>query len=138
MEVLLNTIWLFVAVGAFVYWRPERNCAGSNNRRITSVLAVLALACALLLLFPVISLTDDLHAEQYAMEDSSSSVMKARNLERGCLQASRSPFMAALTSSANSAAGLNVVLGVVVLLAIQPFRFALTSSHHGRSPPTDI
>jgi hypothetical protein len=136
MEVLLNTIWLLSSVGAFVCWRRGRTAADPHDCRESNILAALALACALLLLFPVISLTDDLHAEQYPMEDSSRSVMKAKHLEQGCLHAGKSSFMDAVTSAANSTSGLNLVVGVVVLLEIQPFCLTLTSSHLGRSPPS--
>ena len=64
MEVLLNTIWLLVAIGAFLFWRPERYRGTPTARDHDRSFGILALACALVLLFPVISLTDDLHAEQ--------------------------------------------------------------------------
>lgn len=130
MEVLLNTIWMAIAVAAFAAWRPHR-CV---HRGRTSLVDVVALACALLLLFPVISLTDDLHAEQYPMEDCARSVMKVRNLQQGCLHAGRSLFIKA-TKWAACAASLNVVLGKVIPLEIPPFAVGLASACQGRSPP---
>ena len=117
MEVLLNTIWLLVAIGAFLLWRPERSRKARPSPRPRQTLSqFLALACALVLLFPVISLTDDLHAEQAAMEDSSRSVMKARNMVQGCLRAGGSSFMAAVTHAPYSAAALHLFSGSVVLV----------------------
>ncbi len=134
MEVLLNTTWLLVAIGAFACWRPGRQRALPKGHGGINSPAVLALACAVLLLFPVISLTDDLHAEQYPIEDSSRSVIKARHLERGYLHADGSPFLAA-TCVANSIASLSSVAGLVVVLEVQPFDLTLSSVHLGRSPP---
>lgn len=135
MEVLLNTIWLLGSIGAFAFWRPGRRAAARLGRRESNILATLALACALLLLFPVISLTDDLHAEQYPMEDSSRSVMKVRNLVQAGVRAVRSAFMIPATETPRPAASLNVIWGTVALLATHPFRPARASSLHGRSPP---
>ena len=134
MEVLLNTTWLLVAIGAFACWRPARQSALRKGRGGIASRTVLALVCALLLLFPVISLTDDLHAEQYPIEDSSRSVIKARHLERGYLHADGSPFLAA-TCAAHSMASLTSVAGLVVLLEVWPFDLTLSSAHLGRSPP---
>src|SRR5208283_5321663 len=113
-EVLLNAMWLLVAIGAFLFWQPVRYRGAATDRVRGSALGMLALACALVLLFPVISLTDDLHAEQAPMEDSSRAIIKARNIVQGCLRASRSPRMAALTAAPYSADALHVFLGSVV------------------------
>ena len=87
MELLLNTIWLVVAAGAFVWWVPRPGTIA--NRFRGSSLPALALACALVLLFPAISVTDDLHAEQVAMEDSSRTSMKARAMAQECQRTGR-------------------------------------------------
>jgi hypothetical protein len=136
MEILLNTIWFLVSIGAFGYLRPARYRATPPVHRPGGLLAVLALASALLLLFPVISLTDDLHAEQYPMEDSSRSVMKARNLGHTCMRASRFPFLAAITGGPNQAVGLNLVFGTVVLIESHPSCLTPVSTRQGRSPPS--
>ena len=63
MELLLNVVWL-LAVGAGAYtglrWRAER----------PGWQAVIAFACAALLIFPVISATDDLHPSFMIVEDA--------------------------------------------------------------------
>jgi len=70
MELSLNLLWLLLAGVSFpLAWRERSNHAlarGHAARRIIS------LACALVFVFPVISLTDDLHAAQVVMEDSNS------------------------------------------------------------------
>lgn len=68
MELLLNTIWLLLSGFAIAAWYRVSKSGGTR-----ALSSALALACAILLLFPVISLTDDLHATQFALEDSSSS-----------------------------------------------------------------
>jgi hypothetical protein len=67
MELSLNLVWLLLAVASFTFvWR------GGDHRRLAwhSWRRILSLACALVIFFPVISLTDDLHAAQVIMEDS--------------------------------------------------------------------
>lgn len=68
MELLLNLIWLALGIGAFVIFlrrRPRSGLDQQPRRR-----ALLALACALLLLFPVVSASDDLHPSQALLEDA--------------------------------------------------------------------
>ena len=138
MEVLLNTIWVLLVLGAFIAWWPERNSALARNWRNVNFLAVLALAFASLMLFPVISLTDDLHAEQYPMEDSTRSATKTRHLERGGVHADHPSLLAAVPGAASPRVRLNLVLGLVMSVAIYPFCLSLTSSRQGRSPPSGI
>jgi hypothetical protein len=58
MEALLNLLWFVIACTAISVWR------GIWRRRVApSMREWLALATLLFLLFPVISLTDDLHEE---------------------------------------------------------------------------
>ncbi|MGD1103942.1 MAG: hypothetical protein ABSA59_17975 [Terriglobia bacterium] len=137
MEVFLNSIWMLVAIGAILFWWTEEEQGALERREHNSRYRFLALACALVLLFPVISLTDDLHAEQAAMEDSSRSVMKARNLTQGCLRASRSPFMAAVPNAPYSAAVLHLFSGAVILVETPLLSLTLISAHEGRSPPSN-
>jgi hypothetical protein len=76
MELLLNLIWLAVAAGvpaAFVL-----------NRRRSAWLAqvpfgqaLVALACVVVLLFPIVSASDDLHPTQAVVEDASKRVQLA-------------------------------------------------------------
>jgi hypothetical protein len=68
MELLLNLVWLTFAVLALgLRWqtRSERHC-----NRLTPLVV---LSCVLILLFPVISVTDDLHPIRPEMEESSMS-----------------------------------------------------------------
>ena len=69
MELLLNLAWLLVATGAIVLWLRQRG-GGTSTARRGLLLQSVALACALTVLFPAISATDDLHAAQLAVEAS--------------------------------------------------------------------
>lgn len=69
MELLLNLVWLLLAVPAFCAWRAAHSRPGS---RWQSAHCGLTLACILILLFPVVSATDDLQAMRPEMEEASS------------------------------------------------------------------
>ncbi len=58
MEILLNVIWLLIAVGLFATVRPK-------TRQVK-----IALLCAVVLLFPIISVSDDLMNADRALEDA--------------------------------------------------------------------
>lgn len=68
MELLLNLAWLLLALPAYWLWRHARSLP--PGRRFTSFQCLLALGCMLVVLFPVISATDDLHAMRTEMEES--------------------------------------------------------------------
>lgn len=70
MELLLNLAWLLLALPAYWLWRDSR-CA--HGRRFASIQILLTLGCMLVILFPVISASDDLVAMRAEMEESSSS-----------------------------------------------------------------
>src|ERR1700683_3859640 len=70
METLLNLLWLIVALIALWVWR-YRWLASSRNPRARVFPEAIAIGCALVLLFPVISLTDDLHPETLAVDAAS-------------------------------------------------------------------
>ena len=68
MELLLNLAWLLLALPAYWLWQNSR--APHSRRRFSSRQCLLALGCALVVLFPVVSATDDLHALCAAFEES--------------------------------------------------------------------
>jgi hypothetical protein len=65
MELLLNLAWLLLALPAYWLWRDRKVSRGFSSRQ-----CLLALACALAILFPVVSATDDLRAMRAEMEES--------------------------------------------------------------------
>jgi hypothetical protein len=69
MELFLNSVWFtLVAAGLFALLQAYRK--GLDRRRF--LLALGALLCAAAILFPSISITDDLHLDAFVMEDSNS------------------------------------------------------------------
>jgi hypothetical protein len=71
METILNLIWLVITLVAIWLWRFRWISSRSNSRRDARLEAV-AMVCILALLFPVISLTDDLHPEVVPVDSISS------------------------------------------------------------------
>jgi HAMP domain-containing protein len=67
MELLLNLLWVLLVLPGYWLWR--RNAVAKIERRFSSWQCLLALGCLLVLLFPVISATDDLHAMRTEMEE---------------------------------------------------------------------
>ena len=65
MELLLNLAWLLLAVPAWWLW-----CGRKPSRKVSSLHCLLALGCMLVVLFPVVSATDDLRAMRAEMEES--------------------------------------------------------------------
>jgi hypothetical protein len=62
MELFLNLLWVAIAVIVFGFWRTRWLLERSENRR-NPLREWTAFACALVLLFFAVSLTDDLHSE---------------------------------------------------------------------------
>src|ERR1700693_2959418 len=83
METNLNLIWLAVTVAAVWLWRFRWTVSRENPKHSTRMESI-AMVCVLALLFPVISLTDDLHPETVAVDAASGK----RN---ACLVAASSP-----------------------------------------------
>jgi hypothetical protein len=69
MELGLNLLWLSLAVVALAIWRRQSSRLLRRQRLLGSH-GLIAIGCTLAFLFPVISITDDLHAEQAIIEDS--------------------------------------------------------------------
>jgi hypothetical protein len=67
MELFLNLLWLALAMAALVVWRVRNRDHGSAELRREGV----ALVFVLVLMFFVISMTDDLHQEIILSEDCS-------------------------------------------------------------------
>jgi hypothetical protein len=70
MELLLNFAWLLMALPAYWLWRASNDV--QFRRRVTSAQCLIALGCGLVVLFPIVSATDDLHAMSAEMEESPS------------------------------------------------------------------
>jgi hypothetical protein len=78
MELFLNLCWLSLLVPGVLLWRQRTATEPAGG----SLAFICVLGCALILLFPVISATDDLHAMRPEMEESERGFRYASNC--GC------------------------------------------------------
>jgi hypothetical protein len=100
MELLLNLAWLLLALPAYWLWRSCR--AVSGGRKFTALQCLLALGCMLVILFPVVSATDDLRAMRSEMEESPASkrtIRQASNDKALAWKWQSPPALAATASS---------------------------------------
>ncbi len=67
MELLLNIVWLVVAIGLVIGLSLHQRV---RIHKPSTFLVVVSIACIIFVLFPAISLSDDLHPMTYATEDS--------------------------------------------------------------------
>src|SRR5215471_1987765 len=73
MELALNLVWLFLATSSLVLTgRRLLRTTASGKLRAAEWHSLIALCCALVILFFVISMTDDIHEQQIVSEDSRS------------------------------------------------------------------
>jgi len=136
MELLLNLIWTALALSVlFAYVSTRRSSA--LIARVPCMKGLLALACGLVLLFPIISASDDLHPVQAVMEDASKRVQQAVgpvSLARNGPPVATFPalFVAQLLCT------------LVVLRQWRPRTLAVSVSDHdripadGRAPPSGL
>lgn len=68
MELLLNLAWLLLALPAYWLWRVSKG--DPSGRRFAPIQCLFALSCMLVVLFPIVSATDDLHAMRAEVEES--------------------------------------------------------------------
>jgi hypothetical protein len=106
MELFLNLCWLSLLAPAYLLWRqrilPPNGCNRTGSSSIPSLVFLGVLGCTLVLLFPVISASDDLHAMRAEMEESSPckrTVCHAGG-EKACVWNSRSQHLYAVVAIA--------------------------------------
>jgi hypothetical protein len=100
MELLLNVAWLLLALPAFWLWYGARSVR--RGRKFSVPQCLLALGCMLVILFPVISATDDLHAMRSEIEESPSSkraIRQASHDKTSVWKCHTQPALAATASS---------------------------------------
>jgi hypothetical protein len=139
METILNLIWLAITVAAVWLWR-FRWSVSRKGRAHTIRIEAVAMVCVLALLFPVISLTDDLHPETVAV-DAASGKRNACLIAASAAQVRTAP----LSPGSHSTVGLiprpapAVHWPSILLLPYPPnlnTPIALSGPSIGRSPPS--
>jgi len=135
-EALLNFIWLVIsAAGVWIWlsrWRPRY---ARNEDRLNQ--GWMALIVLIFLLFPVISMTDDLHPGPAYAEDSSASKRRMPALQQSAAHRvhsnTHSAAVASLPPQANFTVNLLFSANIVVE---KTFAYSsLRSVSTGRSPP---
>lgn len=100
MELLLNLAWVLLALPAYWLWR--RGNTAPAGRRFNSLQCLLALGCVLVILFPVVSATDDLHAMRAEMEESPASKRSVSHKTSDKLSASKAQSQPSLAVRSTS------------------------------------
>jgi hypothetical protein len=134
MELLLNLAWLLLAIPAYWLWR--NSTPANRTHRFSSLQCLLALGCVLVLLFPVISATDDLHAMRAEMEESpvSKRSMRQASTEKNSLPHTRLQGPPALLASVAPSFVLTEFAGAYTHnTSLPPAALSLASA--GRAPP---
>ena len=120
MELFLNLCWLALLLPAYLLWRRRGLLHRSRN---ASFVFLCTLGCVLVLLFPVISASDDLHAMRPEIEETERAFRHAGhcgcNVHQVTAQWSHSPQLALVGSDA-SAISFQVIGHVMSAQAIAP------------------
>src|SRR5271165_6835032 len=135
MELALNLLWLALALPALWMWRHE-SVQAPNCRSFAQVRPVVLFGCVLMLLFPVVSATDDLHALRQEMEESSPSkrMVKQAAADKSLARLSKTGALPALISPAVFGPSDEICGQVLVLSALLPQR-AHIHECASRAPP---
>ena len=122
MELLLNLTWLLLALPAYVLWRDSRSMHAA--RRLTALQCLLALGCMLVILFPVVSATDDLRAMRAEMEESQVSKRSIGQSSGERISVSKSQAQPALAANTYCPVlfeeGWHVVVAVLITTPASP------------------
>jgi hypothetical protein len=143
MELFLNLCWLSLLLPGYLLWRQRSFSMAARNRAGSSIdspassplIFFCVLGCALVLLFPVISASDDLHAMRPEMEESE------RAFRHTCHCASTSHAL--IHSSQPVLVGFTSVTpdfaqtGTVLTFLPQIHGIFSNSAPAGRAPPTE-
>ena len=136
MEFLLNFLWLMLALPALWVWR--RKSTSAHSPEFTCGLRSLALlGCVLILLFPVVSATDDLHAMRPELEEpgATSSLGKQLSGERAQSASCESGAFPGLLTFSSALIFTPSVTGQILSLVVLSTTTLTFSVVMGRAPP---
>ena len=85
-----------MAIGAFCLFTRKRRACSQYSDRFHTRTALLALACVLVLFFPVISASDDLHPTQAVLEDATKRIQHVMRRHQHGARRSLHPMLPAL------------------------------------------
>jgi len=130
MELFLNLCWFSLLLPAWLLWRQRTSPA------IRPLAFVCALGCVLILLFPVISASDDLHAMRPEMEESERAFRHPGHCACTIHALVHSP-QPVLPSSASLTPSLEQI-GTVLLFIPPTLATFAAPAPAGRAPPTSL
>jgi HAMP domain-containing protein len=139
MELLLNLLWLGLALPAIWMWR-RRPVLAARTGWLRRQQPFLLFACVLMLLFPVVSATDDLHAIRQEMEESTPSkrMVKAVNGEKSAATLVAQGNSSAVFAFVFSFSASREVCGRVGACSLVPLQKLDSRRYSGRSPPFSL
>jgi hypothetical protein len=137
MELALNLVWAVIASASYVFLFRRLAIRGARTARGPSqAQCVIALTCVLAILFPVISLTDDLHEMQATAEEASVSGTAIKRCVTSCSSTpAQSLHHVILISSPMVTNARWAATGVVPAQPVRRSTPGLHLSALGRSPP---
>ncbi len=140
MELFLNLCWLCLLLPAWLLWWRRDGIGGpAISPAVRPLVFVCALGCVLILLFPVISVTDDLHAMRAEMEESSPgkrSVCQS-TAEKGSVWQSRCQNLPAVIATSASI-GLTRVGRLELFTRLPSVPVVPPILHASRAPPCSL
>jgi len=109
MELLLNLVWITLAVGELLAFEQSR-CASAQICQFQYLKGLIVVAWVVLLLFPIVSASHDLRPAQAVLEDATKRIQQ---VFAPLPKAESSPFAVMLSALA----ALHLLFAVVALLA---------------------
>jgi hypothetical protein len=145
MELALNLIWLVLAVFGIALLGSELSlCQENGSRKPSNQQKIIAMGCALIILFFVVSMTDDLHDQEVVVEESRMLRVAAApgagwhsTAAAHCLRAERFRQLLANTYSSFTF-DLALLSWFTEPLAAPLLSTELSCLLHGRAPPPSL
>jgi hypothetical protein len=111
MELALNLAWALIAAASYAQlFRFLARGAAGNAHGPNRAECIIALTCVLAILFPVISLTDDLHEMQATCEEASTSGLVIKKCVAGHLSTPERTLHQILFTASSAAANFRWVI----------------------------
>ena len=134
MELILNLCWLMLALPAYWLWRRDGERALWKN--FGPLRSALVLCWILMLLFPVVSATDDLHFIRPEMEESGPSRRASKHVGSDRAFGIR-PYIPELLEAIKAIrlAPATQIFGQVVISDFCIASTVFSSARPGRAPP---
>lgn len=134
MELLLNLVWLSLAIFGLLTFVRESRGSRPAERASSYAKALFALGCVLVLLFPVVSASDDLHPTQAVLEDATKRLQQSVAPWHHLRGVSRDMFPELLAASLSCR--LVVLLRWQPVARTAPVAYRARLPREGRSPPS--